>query len=59
MRVMQLATLFFLDADGDGSGDLATNVHACEAPDGYVGNAADCDDTDAMIYLGAEKRFVV
>ena len=49
------ATLFFLDGDGDGYGLLTTNQYACQAPDGYVSNGADCDDTDAVIYLGAEE----
>ena len=38
---------FYADADGDGLGDPATTVLACNAPEGYVDNSDDCDDTDA------------
>ena len=37
---------FYADADGDGFGDPATGVPACTAPEGYVDNGGDCDDTD-------------
>jgi len=36
---------FYADADGDGLGDPATTVLACTAPEGYVDNSDDCDDT--------------
>ena len=35
------------DADGDGLGDPASLLRACEAPEGYVARADDCDDTVA------------
>ena len=38
---------FYLDADGDGYGDPENSGLACEAPEGMVDNAEDCDDTDA------------
>ena len=34
---------WFLDLDGDGYGDAAVSVSACEAPGGYVSNSEDCD----------------
>jgi hypothetical protein len=34
------------DADGDGAGDAARAAIGCEAPEGYVDNADDCDDAD-------------
>ncbi len=43
---------YYVDADGDGFGvTSAANVQSCQitAPAGYVGNALDCDDTDAAI----------
>ncbi|MDP2312039.1 MAG: putative metal-binding motif-containing protein [Pseudomonadota bacterium] len=42
-------TIFYLDADGDGFGDAATTGTACTAPEGYVANADDCDDTNPGI----------
>jgi gliding motility-associated-like protein len=36
---------FFADADGDGFGDNNTSVQGCVAPEGYVNNDSDCDDT--------------
>ncbi len=40
---------WYLDADGDGYGDASDTVEACSAPTGYVGNADDCDDSDAAV----------
>ncbi|MFN7147557.1 MAG: MopE-related protein, partial [Myxococcota bacterium] len=37
------------DADGDGYGDPGDAVIVCDAPEGYVADATDCDDTDATI----------
>ena len=49
---------WYLDADSDGYGDLATTTYACggTAPSGYVADDTDCDDSDATTYPGAEDR---
>ena len=39
--------LYYLDEDGDGFGTGATEALGCEAPDGYVENYLDCDDSTA------------
>lgn len=44
---------FYVDADGDGFGDAAEALIACAAPDGFVSNDGDCDDTDTAIHPGA------
>ena len=44
---------WYIDTDGDGFGDEATAVYACDAPAGYTGTGGDCDDTSAFIYPGA------
>ena len=49
------ATEFHADDDGDGYGDPADTVTACDQPPGYVANDLDCDDTDATVYPGAEE----
>ena len=46
-----------MDVDGDGFGDIAESVDACEAPDGYVANDSDCDDTDPAIFSGADESW--
>jgi hypothetical protein len=44
------ASSWFADGDGDGFGDAAVSVRACERPDGYVDNDTDCDDTDVSAH---------
>ncbi|MCB9763847.1 MAG: FG-GAP repeat protein [Alphaproteobacteria bacterium] len=50
-----LLEIFWTDSDGDGFGDPYAPVQACEAGDGVVANADDCDDTDAAVYPGATE----
>lgn len=46
---------WYLDGDSDGYGDASTTVEACEAPDGYVADATDCNDTDATVHPNATE----
>ncbi len=46
---------FFADADGDGYGDSAQQVLACTAPEGFVDNDLDCDDTNAATFPSADE----
>jgi len=39
-------TTWYLDGDGDGWGDPANSLIACDAPPNYVITDGDCDDTD-------------
>ena len=41
--------IWFLDNDGDGYGDENTTITACSAPEGYVADSSDCDDTDSSL----------
>ena len=43
------------DADGDGYGDGGTGAYGCGVVDGEVLSGADCDDTHADVYPGAEE----
>jgi len=43
------------DLDGDGWGGITT-FEACEAPDGYVAERGDCDETDPAIHPGAVEE---
>ena len=43
---------WYVDADGDGFGDLNSTVSACDAPDGAVPVGNDCDDADGTAYPG-------
>ena len=44
---------WYLDADGDGWGDSAATLNACEQPSGYVADDGDCDDRDTSYHPGA------
>lgn len=37
---------WYLDADGDGRGDIGVRIKACDPPPGFVAGSTDCDDTD-------------
>ena len=45
---------FYLDGDGDGFGGADT-AEACTAPEGYVANSSDCDDSDAYVSPAATE----
>ena len=51
------ATLWYLDADGDGFGDSGVSQASCTAPSSYVDSAlgVDCDDSDASTWPGATE----
>jgi hypothetical protein len=49
------AVTFYADADGDGFGDAATPVMACEEAEGVTADDTDCDDTAATAYPGADE----
>ncbi len=42
------AATYYKDADSDGYGNASVSSTACGAPAGYVSNASDCDDTNAL-----------
>ena len=46
---------WYVDQDGDGFGDPAVSVRACEPPSGTVGNDTDCDDGDAEVHPEAAE----
>lgn len=48
---------FYADNDHDGFGNPATSVTDCidTAPQNFVSNNLDCDDTNALIYTGAAE----
>ena len=47
-------TDWYTDTDGDGYGDAAAGA-SCEAPEGAVAVAGDCDDSDAAFNPGAAE----
>jgi hypothetical protein len=47
--------LWYTDADLDGFGDPATESQSCEGTEGTVGDATDCDDTDANVNVTADE----
>ncbi|WP_345014813.1 putative metal-binding motif-containing protein, partial [Aestuariibaculum suncheonense] len=46
---------YYADNDGDGYGDAESGMLACSAPEGYVSDNTDCDDTNITVYPGAEE----
>ena len=42
--------IWYIDYDGDGYGSDDYTMSACEAATGWVGDATDCDDTDAAVH---------
>ena len=49
------AATWYRDADADGFGDAAVEYAACDAPNGYVADATDCDDEDAAVHPAAAE----
>ena len=46
---------FYADTDEDGFGSQNITTHACEAPEGFVQQGTDCDDTDNQTFPGATE----
>ncbi len=46
---------WYADTDGDGYGDPASSVEACDAPSDHVADGSDCDPADAAVYPGATE----
>jgi hypothetical protein len=49
------ASTWYADTDGDGLGDPANSITACEQPEGYTDNADDTDDTTVGGSDGEDK----
>lgn len=52
----QQAIMYFIDSDNDGYGDANNSIQECiaNAPQGYVDNNLDCDDSDSSVNPDAE-----
>ncbi|MFZ5478434.1 MAG: MopE-related protein [Myxococcota bacterium] len=46
---------WYADGDGDGYGDAAATVLACDVPVGFVADATDCDDVSAAVSPAASE----
>ena len=49
------ATIWYVDADGDGQGDAGSSLQSCLVPPSTSVIAGDCDDSDGTVYLGAPE----
>jgi hypothetical protein len=54
-NLSDLATLQYLDGDGDGFGDIDDVVKSCEPLEGRVEDYTDCDDSDAAVHPEADE----
>jgi len=50
-----VTSIFYADTDNDGLGDVNNIIEACSAPDGYVDNNDDCNDTNNTVYPNAPE----
>jgi hypothetical protein len=50
-----LKSTWYRDDDEDSYGDAFTTTEACDPPEGFVGDATDCDDGDTTINTDAEE----
>lgn len=50
-------SLWYADNDGDGFGNPQLMISACLAPSGYVADNTDCDDSNNLVYPGAQGSF--
>ena len=48
-------SVFYLDADADGFGDLDISISACSEPLGFVSNNTDCNDSNNLVNPGATE----
>ena len=46
---------YYRDADGDGYGRETSSAEGCEAPEGYVDDKTDCDDSDDSAFPGGTE----
>ncbi|MEE2752113.1 MAG: MopE-related protein [Myxococcota bacterium] len=49
------ATPWYSDSDSDGYGDEASAQVACLAPSGMIADGTDCDDSDVLVFPGADE----
>ncbi|MAY79764.1 MAG: hypothetical protein CL930_03170, partial [Deltaproteobacteria bacterium] len=50
-----VTSMFYADTDMDGYGDSLSTTESCTAPDSFVADATDCDDTRDDVYPGAAE----
>ena len=55
MGTMMALNTYYIDADGDGFGNIDTSLSDCEQPLGYVLNSGDCNDAEPTIHTGAPE----
>jgi len=50
-----VTSTYYADTDGDSYGDAGNTADACNAPEGFIVDKSDCDDSVAAIHPGATE----
>ena len=50
-----VGTIWYVDSDFDGFGDINGIIYSCEKPAGYAADFGDCDDINSLVFPAADE----